>query len=57
MKNARFLPFYVSEWDAEWPGPRVIVEVSEKAPNANGTNDTIESNDTINFFSYPLNVF
>lgn len=26
------------EWDAEWTGPQVIVEVSEKATNANGTN-------------------
>lgn len=30
------------EWDTEWPGPKVIVEVSEKAPitipNTNGTN-------------------
>lgn len=26
------------EWDAEWTGPQVIVEVSEKASSANGTN-------------------
>lgn len=28
---------HFSEWDAEWPGPQVIIEVSEKAPNTNGT--------------------
>lgn len=25
------------EWDAEWSGPQVIVEVSERATNANTT--------------------
>lgn len=34
-KNKKFVHF--SEWDAEWPGPQVIIEVSEKAPNTNGT--------------------
>lgn len=35
--------FHVTtEWDAEWPGPQVIVEVSEKASSANETN--IEGN-------------
>lgn len=28
----------ILEWDTEWPGPQVIVEVSEKAPNASGAN-------------------
>lgn len=38
------------EWDAEWSGPQVIVEVSEKASNANGTN--IEGNSQYFFFCY-----
>lgn len=49
MNHARFLSLNALEWDAEWPGPRVIVEVSEKAPNANGTN--VESKDPRHPFS------
>lgn len=40
------------EWDAAWPGPQVIVEVSEKAPNANGTN--IDGNHHFSFQHYPF---
>lgn len=49
MKNVRLFVLNALEWDAEWPGPRVIVEVSEKASNANGTN--VESKYTIHFLS------
>lgn len=37
-----FSIFYIAEWDTEWPGPQVIVEVSETATittsSTNGTN-------------------
>lgn len=35
LRNKKFMHF--SEWDPEWPGPQVIIEVSEKSPNSNET--------------------
>lgn len=49
MKNVH--SFHTLEWDIG-SGPPVIVEVSEKAPNANGTN--IDGNHHFSFQHYPL---